>query len=720
MTNKGLLLIVFCFLSSTQLSAQKKQIALEEIWRDYKFFSESPEGFNFTNDGLFYTRLESNQQQQINEYDIRTGKQTRTIYSASTNARISSYSFSDNEKKILLETDPEQIYRHSSRAEFLVFDRETKSTVKVSEKGKQSFASFNASADKVAFVRANNIFIKDLKKQTEIQITTDGKVNEIINGSSDWVYEEEFSIDRNFFWSPDGNKIAFLRFDERKVKEFTLTNYSNQLYPIESKYKYPKAGELNANVTVHMYDLKSKKTIKIDVEGDGEYYIPRINWTPDGNLCIYRLNRLQNHLIIYKADTKGKLQRMFEEKNKYFIDINDHLTFVDKDKFIWMSDADGFAHLYLYDTNGKLVRQLTKGDWDVTNFYGYDPVSKKVYFQAAASGKSCDREVYWVTTFADDKVKISEKEGENKATFSKDFKFYISEYSNLTTPPVFSVVESESNKVVRVVEDNRSLNETLSGYSLGKIDYFNFKNDLDIQLNGWMMFPADFNAEKKYPVFMYVYGGPSTPTSTNQWDDGNHTWFRMLTQMGYIVVTVDNRGTEPRGEQFRKSTYMELGKFETQDQIAAARYLGTLSYVDKERIGIFGWSYGGYLSSLCITKGNAFFKMAIAVAPVTNWKWYDTIYTERYMRKPVENNNGYEDNSPINFADQIKGKYLLVHGLSDDNVHFQHSAEMARVLVEKNIDFDQLFYTNKNHGIYGGLTRLHLYRKMTDFIKNNL
>lgn len=719
MAHKGLFLIVLCFLFIQQTIAQKKQIALEEIWRDYKFFAESPEGFNFTNNGLFYTRLESGQQQQINEYDIRTGKQTATIYASSTNARISSYSFSDNEKKILLETDPEQIYRHSSRAEFLVFDRETKSTVKVSENGKQSFASFNPAADKVAFVRSNNIFIKDLKKNTETQITTDGKPNEIINGASDWVYEEEFSIDKAYFWSPDGAKIAYLRFDERKVKEFTLTNYFNQLYPNESKYKYPKAGETNAEVSVHLYDLKSKKTIKINIEGDADFYVPRISWSPDGSLCVYRLNRLQNHLVIYKADTKGQLRTMFEEKNKHFIDINDHLTFVDMDKFIWLSDADGYAHLYLYGTDGKLIRQLTKGEWDVTGFYGYDPVKKRVYFQAAAE-KSYNREVYWVSTFADEKVKISVNEGENSATFSKDFKYYINEYSNATTPPVFTVNETETYGIVRVVEDNSMLNELLSSYEMGKHYYFKFKNDVDIELNGWMMLPPSFDPSKKYPVFMYVYGGPSIPTATNHWDNGNHMWFRMLAQMGYIVVTVDNRGTEPRGEKFRKCTYMELGKLETQDQIAAARYLGSLDYVDKNRIGIFGWSYGGYLSSLCITKGNEFFKMAIAVAPVTNWKWYDTIYTERYMRKPVENNNGYEDNSPINFADQIRGKYLLVHGLSDDNVHFQHAAEMARVLVEKNIDFDQLFYTNKNHGIYGGLTRLHLYRKMTDFIKNNL
>jgi dipeptidyl-peptidase 4 len=710
----GLLLVV------SVSKGQSKEIQLEEIWQERKFLSESPEGFNFTKEGLYFTRLESGAQQQINEYDIRTGKQTKTIYTASTNARISSYNFSDDEKKILLETEPERIYRHSTRADFMVFDRESKNTIKISENGKQSYASFNPAADKVAFVRGNNIYIKDLKKNTEIQITNDGKPNEIINGASDWVYEEEFTIDQAFFWSPDGGRIAFLRFDERKVKEFTLTNYFNELYPNESKYKYPKAGELNADVSVHIYDLKTKKIRKIEIKGDGDYYIPRLVWSPDGDLCIYRLNRLQNHLRIFKTDDKGVTELMFEEKNKYFIDIHDHMTFVDKDKFIWLSDADGFAHLYLYDIKGKLIRQLTKGNWDVTDFYGYDAKTQKVYFQAAATKKTCNREVYWVTSFADEKVKISENEGEHKATFSQDFKYYVNEYSTVTSPPIFSVVESESNNVVRVVEDNSNLRGLLSEYNFGNHNYIDFRNDSGDTINGWLIYPPNFDASKKYPVFMYVYGGPSNPTTTNHWDNGNHMWFRMLTQMGYIVASFDNRGTEPRGEKFRKSTYMELGKLETLDQIAAAKFLGTLKYVDNSRIGIFGWSYGGYLSSLCITKGNEFFKMAIAVAPVTNWKWYDTIYTERYMRKPVENNNGYEENSPINFADQIKGKYLLVHGLSDDNVHFQHSAEMARVLVEKNIDFDQLFYTNKNHGIYGGFTRLHLYRKMTDFIKNNL
>jgi dipeptidyl-peptidase-4 len=490
---------------------QSKEIQLEEIWKERKFLSESPEGFNFTKEGLYFTRLESGAQQQINEYDIRTGKQTKTIFTASSNARISSYSFSDDEKKILLETEPERIYRHSTRADFMVFDRENKSTVKVSENGKQSYASFNPAADKVAFVRGNNIHIKDLKKNTEIQITNDGKPNEIINGASDWVYEEEFTIDQAFFWSPDGGRIAFLRFDERKVKEFTLTNYFNELYPNESKYKYPKAGELNADVSVHIYDLKSKKTSKIQIEGDGDYYIPRLVWSPEGDLCIYRLNRLQNHLRIYKTDRKGITELMFEEKNKYFIDIHDHMTFVDNDKFIWMSDADGYTHLYLYDIEGKLIRQLTKGAWDVTDFYGYDAKTKKVYFQAAATTKTCNREVYWVTTFADEKVKISEKDGENKASFSQDFKYYINEHSTFTSPPVFSVIESETNNTVRIVEDNSSLKTLLADYKIGNHNYIDFKNDTGDTINGWLMYPPNFDASKNTPYLCMFTVAPVIP-----------------------------------------------------------------------------------------------------------------------------------------------------------------------------------------------------------------
>jgi len=706
---------IFLIFFTGILSAQDKQISLEEIWKEYKFYPSSPQGFNFMKGGNNFSRMEEN---KIYEFDIISGNKVSEIYNADK-IMISGYEFSSDESKLLLETNPEKIYRHSSKSDFIVFDRKSKSSIKLSDQGKQSSPEFNPNADKVAFVRDNNIVIKDLSKNNEIQVTKDGQMNRIINGMADWVYEEEFSFTKAFSWSPDGSKIAYIRFDESNVKEFTMTYFVNRLYPIESKFKYPKAGEENAIVSVHIYDLKSKKTSKVDLGEEKDQYIPRILWAPDGELCVFKLNRHQNKLLILKSDSKGKTKKMLSEENKYFIDINDYLTFIDSDKFLWLSDQDGFTHIYIHNLCGEKIKQLTEGNWDITKFYGYDSKTKKAFFQAAKE-KSYNREIYSVDIESGKIEKLSSSEGENNAQFSSNFQYFVNEHSSIYRPSTYSLIKVEDKSEIRVLEDNSALVELLSQYEFGEQNYFSFKNDEGIELNGWMMLPPNFDASKKYPVFMYVYGGPSSPTATNQWDSGNGTWFRMLTQKGYIVVTVDGRGTEPRGEAFRKATYMQLGKYEAIDQIAAAKYLGSLPYVNKNRIGIFGWSFGGYLSSLCLAKGNDVFKMAIAVAPVTNWKWYDTIYTERYMRTPAENLRGYEDNSPINFAGDIKGKYLLVHGLGDDNVHFQHAAEMSRVLMEKNVQFEQLFYPNKNHGIYGGLTRLHLYTKMTDFILKNL
>ncbi len=713
--------VVLSILCSTAvLWAQKKKISVEEIWKDYKFFAKSAVGFNFMQNGMYYTRLEGYQQPQINEYNISSGKQTRSIYTANAGTRLSGYSFSEDEQKILLEIDAEKIYRYSSKANFSVYDIATKKSKPLSKGGKQRYATFNPSADKVAFVRENNIFYKDLETEEEVQITKDGKFNEIINGATDWVYEEEFAIDKAFFWSPDGKKIAFLRFDESAVKQFTMTYYYNELYPTPSTFKYPKAGEKNAKVSVHIYDLDKKEILNVDVKGEEDQYIPRLRWTPKGQLCVYRMNRHQNDLTLLLVNPKnGKTSTLLQESNKYFIDINDHLTFLKNGDFVWLSEKDGYNHIYLYSKKGKEKLQLTKGAWDVTDFYGVDVKNQRVYFQAAAE-KSVNREVYWVSLEGGDMQKLSKQEGVNSAEFSSTFEFYINHHSTATVPPVHAVYKTATNEEVRIIEDNKALKDLIATYDLGEHKYFSFKNRDGIELNGWMMLPPGFDENKEYPVFMYVYGGPSAPTARNRWDNSNHMWFRMLTQQGYIVVTVDNRGTEPRGEAFRKATYMQLGKYEALDQIDAAKHLASLKYVDGDRIGIFGWSFGGYLSSLCLAKGADVFKMAIAVAPVTNWKWYDTIYTERYMRTPAENNDGYENNSPINFADRIKGKYLLVHGFADDNVHFQHAAEMARVLVENNIEFDQMFYPNKNHGIYGGMTRLHLYNKMTSFIQEHL
>lgn len=713
-------LLFFSFLllaSAAQAQEPKQDITLQNIWKDYTFAARHAAGFNFKNDGTHFTRQNEN---QILEFDLATGNQTAVVYTAAKDQEFDGYSFSDDEQKILLETESEQIYRHSSQANFYIYDRQTQQRSPLSTAGKQRYATFSPQGDKIAFVRNNNIYIKDLAKGKETQVTKDGAVNSIINGATDWVYEEEFAIDRAFFWSPDGNSIGFIRFDESQVKEFRLTYHNGDLYPNESVFKYPKAGEKNAIVSVHIYDVKSKKTKKVELGTDVEQYVPRLKWTTDNRLCIYRMNRHQNKLDLLLADAKSaKTSLLMQEENKYFININDDLTFLPDGKFLWTSERDGFNHIYLINNDGKVEKQLTKGNWEVTQVYGYDPKNQKIYFQAAAKLPT-EREIYVVGLDGAAPVQLSAKNGMNNATFSSSFAYYVHQFSDVNTPPVYSVVNTSTNTVVRTLEDNAELAKTIKKYRLGEHKFFQFTNSDNVLLHGWMITPPNFDEKKKYPVFMMAYGGPGRQTVRNEWDGFNYAWYQMLAQKGYIVASVDNRGTDARGEAFTKATYLQLGKYETIDQIEAARFLGRLPYVDATRIGIFGWSFGGYLSSLCLAKGAEVFKMAIAVAPVIHWKWYDSIYTERYMRSPKENANGYDDNSPLNFAQNIKGKYLLIHGTGDDNVHAQNAFEMSRLLVEKNIPFEQAYYTNKNHGIYGGLTRLHLYQKMTDFILQNL
>ncbi|MGH1335593.1 MAG: S9 family peptidase [Aureispira sp.] len=714
---KMLFLSVLLLSMSVQLSAQLKDITIPDIWEAYKFFPQRVPGFNFMNDGKHYSVLQGN---QILQYDLTSGQQTAVLYTP-TNLAVSSYRFSENENQIVLETEREQIYRRSSRANFYIWDRKKETLTTVSKTGKQRYASLDASGERVAFVRGNNMFYKDLAKNKEVQITSDGAVNSIINGSADWVYEEEFAMSKAFEWSPNGTKIAFLRFDESQVKEFTYTTYTNELYPIYNTFKYPKAGEENAVVTVHIYDLATKKITNVSLKkGAKDQYIPRIKWVNEEQLCVTRLNRHQNNLTLLLANPKnGQTKVLLEEKNEYFIDVHDNLTFLEDESFIWTSDADGYNHLYLHNKKGKVVRQLTKGKYDVIQFYGLDKKNQQLYFQAALTSAK-NRGLYSVSLKGGEAKPLHAKEGVNSAQFSSTFDYFVNTYSNATSPPTYKVHATKDLSLVRTIEENKNLQTRLVEYNMGEHSFFDFMNSDSVVLHGWMIKPPNFDPTKKYPVFMYTYGGPGNQTVMDRWGGQNYLWFQMLAQKGYIIVSVDNRGTDARGEAFRKSTYMNLGGLETQDQIEAGRYFSEQPYVDSKRIGIFGWSFGGYLSTSCLAKGNDVFKMAIAVAPVINWKWYDTIYTERFMRTPKENNKGYESNSPINFAGDIKGKYLLVHGMADDNVHFQNAAEMARALIAKNIPFDQAFYPNKNHGIYGGATRAHLYNKMTNFVLNNL
>ncbi len=707
------------------VSAQTKSISVEDIWKDYTFYARSVPGFNFQKDGRHYSRKEEN---TVVQYDLLTGAKTKVLLDAASLSSVdgfdktfSRYSFSSNEDKMLLASDLESIYRHSTKGHFYVLDQKTNKVIPLGRKQKISLATFSPDEKKIAFVRDNNLFSTDLASGETRQITYDGKTNEIINGMADWVYEEEFGKTKAFAWSPNGDQLAFIRFDETEVREFIMTIHKDDAYPEYQKFKYPKVGEKNSEVSVHVFNFNTGKVAKVDLGDMTDKYVPRIKWTHDNNgLVVFKMNRHQNNLKLLLADTKmGTTKTLLEETNEYYIDITDDLRFLkDKNHFVWTSEKSGFNHIYLYDMNGKMVNQLTNGNYDVTRLYGVDEVNKMVYFQAAEQSP-LERQIYSVDMDGKNKKNLTPAAGTNSAQFSSTFDYFVNTFSTANTPPTFTVYD-RTGKEVRVIEDNKALVKVQETYGAQKVNFFKIKNATGDDLNAWSIKPPNYDVSKKYPVLMYVYGGPGSQTVNNSYGYSNYWWFQMLAQKGYIVVSVDNRGTGARGEKFKKMTYQQLGKYETEDQIAAAKYLASLPYVDGDRIGIFGWSYGGYMSSLAILKGNDVFKSAIAVAPVTNWKWYDSIYTERYMRTDDENPEGYKENSPVYFADQLKGNYLLVHGNADDNVHFQNSAEMAKALIKANKQFDTYFYPNRNHGIYGDNARLHLYNKMTSFLMEKL
>lgn len=722
-----LALLLLCLAPLALPASAQKNITLEDIWKRGTFNARSIPGFNFLQDGRHYTRLE---QGKVNQYDISTGQLVQTVFDAAAvlqtpgfNGRLDGYAFSADERKMLLFTETEGIYRYSSRAKVFVFDRDTKTMTPVFNLNSVMYPEFNPQGTLVAFVFGNNLYYQDIQTGKTRQVTKDGRANAIINGATDWVYEEEFALAQGYQWSPDGRHIAFLRFDESLVKEFSMTYYQNELYPIHETFKYPKVGELNAVVKVFIHDTKSRKNKEVLTEHSPDSYIPRIKWTATpGVLCVFHLNRHQNDLRLLAADAQtGKTTLILQETNPYYLDeglFNDLYFFKNGARFLWSSEKDGYRHVYLHDMSGNLLQQITRGNWDVTEVYGVDEARNTLYVQAARRS-AMDREVFAIKLDDLSEKQLAAQGGTNSAQFSSTFDYYVASHSSANTPPSFAVFDRNA-QMVRPLEDNAMLRNKQKEYGVSDIEFFDFQTSEGVTLNGWLIKPTNLKPDTRYPVLMFVYGGPGSQQVNDTWKGANYWWFQMLAQQGFAVACVDNRGTGGRGQEFKKMTYLQLGKYETIDQIEAARYLGTLPFVDPARIGIFGWSYGGYMSSLCILKGAEVFKAAIAVAPVTNWKWYDTIYTERYMRTPAENENGYEDNSPVNFADLLRGKYLLVHGLTDDNVHFQHTAEMARALIDANKPFESCFYPNRNHGIYGGNARLHLYTKMTDFLKENL
>jgi dipeptidyl-peptidase 4 len=717
---------LFLFLAAVLPVTAQQKITLQEIWSG-AFRTEAMDDLQAMKNTNQYTVLDVNYQtgaSQIDLYDFATLNKVSTLAASKDHKElangIDSYTFSADEKKILLATNSDQIFRHSFLADFYIYDIASKSITKLSDKKVQE-PVFSADNSKVAYGYRNDLYVYDIASKTAKQITTDGKQNFVINGITDWVYEEEFAFVRAFDWNATGDKIAYIRFDESAVPEFSMDVFGTSLYPQQYEFKYPKAGEKNSTVSLHIYDVKTNTTKEIRLGNYTDLYIPRIKWTSEAQtLSVQVINRHQNDLdLIFVDANTGTPKVVLNEKDKAYIDITDNLTFLKDNSFIWTSEKDGFNHIYHYNKTGKLINQITKGPWEVTAYYGFDDKTGNIFYQSVENG-SINRDVYSISLNGKKKTRLTPQTGTNAATFSPNFQFFINTFSSATQPTAYTLHNTKDGKLVKEIKNNNALKTKLGNYSLPAKEFMEITTEKGHKLNAWMIKPKDFDPSKKYPVFMYQYSGPGSQQVNNEWNGSDDYWFMMLSQQGYIVACVDGRGTGYKGAAFKKVTYKELGKYEVEDQIDAAKVIGKYNYVDASRIGIFGWSYGGFMSSNCILKGNDIFKMAIAVAPVTNWRFYDSVYTERYMQTPQENASGYDDNSPINHVSKLKGSYLLIHGSADDNVHVQNTMRMVEALVQANKQFDWAIYPDKNHGIYGGATRLQLYTKMTNFIKEKL
>lgn len=688
-------------------------------------------------DGEHYTML-SNDRKKIVKYSFKTGKEVETIFDVSkarecTFKTFDGYQLSPDETKILIQTETSAIYRRSFTANYFVYTIKRNLVEKLSEGGAQQVPQFSPDGNMVAFVRNNNLFlVKFLYGNSESQITTDGEFGKVINGIPDWVYEEEFGYNQAFEFSPDNLMIAFVRFDERAVPMYTFPLFAGEqphnkdleLYPGAYSYKYPKAGQVNSTVTVHSFDIKSRVIRKLNVPIKAEDYIPRIRFTKDETkLAVMTLNRTQNKMDMYFVNPRsGVAKLILRDESKYYINENnfDNVVFY-KDNFSFLSEKDGYNHLYWYTIGGNLIKQLTKGNFEVSKFHGWNPSTNTFYYESNEGNPT--RKAVYAIDLKGRKDKLTDKEGTNSALFASTFNYFINTHSSLNTPPT-ATINNNRGKELCVLLSNNKLKEELSKMTLPKKELFSFTTSEGITLNGWMIKPADFSESKKYPVILYQYSGPCSQEVGDRWNIGGNRsgfgWEAYMATKGYIIACVDGRGTGGRGAEFAKCTYMSLGVKESKDQVETAKYFNKQSYVDNGRIGIWGWSFGGYTTIMSMSEGSNAFKAGVAVAPVTDFKYYDTVYTERFMRTPQENADGYAAASAFTRADKLNGNLLIVHGMADDNVHFQNVAEYGEHLVQLNKQFDMQVYTNRNHGIYGGNTRLHLFTRLTNFFNKNL
>ncbi|UZR94869.1 S9 family peptidase [Chondrinema litorale] len=710
----------------TQSAISQKRITIDDVFGKNTFSPKRVSGVNWMNDGKYYSAINDN---NVVKVDVTTGQAVETIFDGDllpSGTRLSAYQLSADEKKILILTQREMIYRRSFTADYTVFDLETKKISPLSEGGKQSYATFSPDGTKVAFVRENNLFYVNLDDMSEVQVTDDGKFNHIINGSTDWVYEEEFGFVKAFFWSPDSKKIAYYKFDESEVPEYNMQLWNHgALYPQDYRFKYPKAGEKNSTIAIKIYHLNNKQIVDVPLGSETDIYIPRVMWTKNPDLLsVRRMNRLQNQIEILHADAKsGKSEVVYTEKSDTYIDINycNDLTYLsDGEHFVRTSEKDGYKHIYVHNMDGSEALQLTKGEWEVTKLVGISDGKKPIAYYISTEVSPLERHLYRIDLKGKKKEKLSAKSGMYSVDMSPDFQYFIETYNAVDAPGTYTLYKAPKNESIKVLEDNSELKSTLEEYDIVTKEFFTISLDNDVELNAYMLKPTDFDSTKQYPLLVYQYSGPGSQNVSKGWSGGHFFMHQYLVQQGYIVAVVDPRGTGFKGKAFKHITYKQLGKYETEDQIAAAKYMSSLDYIDASRIGIWGWSYGGYMSSLCIMKGADVFKTAVAMAPVTTWRFYDSIYTERYLQRPQDNASGYDDNSPINHVDKLKGNFLLVHGTGDDNVHFQNSVALQDALIQSGKQFSSFYYPDKNHGLRGGNDRGHFYQLFANYIMNNL
>ena len=713
---------VFCLLVMANfLSAE--DLTLEMIFKYNLFAPELAKDIHSMKDGVHYSALENSK--EIIKYSYATGLPVDTLFSIDWLENfpfggIISYSLSENESVIVLGVDQEKIYRYSYKASYYVYDIQSKDITPVYDKEKQQYTELSPDGNKVAFVVENNLFVKDIHSGVLTQITRDGS-EAIINGAPDWLYEEEFELKTGYYWSPDSRKLAYYRFDESPVHEYTLMFYKS-LYPELYTYKYPLAGENNPRVDVYTYDLEQGITREMEIPHDSDYYIPRIQWlSTSDRICLTHVNRLQNKADLFICDVADGNFRLFhtEENDKYISNVTDgFVSFIDSGRYaVILSERTGYKHLYLYAIDGELINPVTQGDWEVEKICGIDEKEGRLYY-TSTEVSPLERHLYSVNLDGTNKVQMTDEPGTHSASFNTTFSYYILTSSDADTPFLIRLYNKQG-ELVRVLENNDFVRGLTVRYDFSQKEFFTYRNQNNTELNAFKILPPDFRKNKKYPVLVYVYGGPESQLVKKSWDK-RLAWFQLLAQKGYIVVCADNRGTDGRGEEFRKSVYLKLGEYDVEDQVALAEYMAGQSYVDKDRIGLFGWSYGGYMTLLCMTKGNYIFKTGVAVAPVTDWKFYDSAYTERFMRKPEDNIEGYWKGSALNYVEMLEGNLLLIHGLADDNVHFQHSAELLTRIKEENKHIDMFLYPNENHLMRGKNALYHVYLQATEYILRKL